>query len=162
MKRFTIKSVLVACTFLSLACVQKENVLTSTTDNHSPQKNELPMLKITVNGVTFSAKLFDNPTTQAFLNQLPLTLKMTELHGNEKYYNPKNNEKLPIQNAKSGLIQAGDLMVWDSNQRSLVLFYKTFESPYKYVRIAHIENVEKLAETLGNKDVEVKFEVGDE
>jgi len=84
---------------------------------------------------------------------------MVELHGNEKYYNPKQNEKLPIQNAKAGTINAGDLMVWDASYNSLVLFYETFNSPYKYVKIASIYNPTNLKQVLGNKDVKVKFEL---
>jgi len=50
---------------------------------------------------------------------------------NEKYYNPKEHEKLPVENAKSLTIRAGDLIVWNSLHRSLVLFYKSFVCTYQ-------------------------------
>jgi len=157
MKQLAIMGVFLSVCYSIYACKTKR------TDNPSTDKTELKMdstqLKIRVNGMVFQATIFDNPTSQAFLKMLPLTIDMIELHGNEKYYNPKNDEKLPCENSKSGTIQAGDLMVWDASQRSLVLFYKTFDSPYKYVRIAHINDSDKLAQTLGDGNVTVKFEL---
>jgi len=116
-------------------------------------------LKISVGDEAFLATLSDNSSALAFVKMLPLTLDMTELNGNEKYYNPKESDRLPVQNARSGTISAGDLMVWDASSRSLVLFYKTFESPYRYVRIAKTNNTENLEKALGKGNVQVKFEL---
>jgi len=139
------------------ACGADKNPAVAKEENENKKTMEL---KISVGGRTFSAAMSDNATSRAFAKTLPLTLEMTELNGNEKYHNPKKeSEKLPVQGAKSGTISAGDLMVWDANVRSLVLFYKTFESPYRYVRIAKINNAEGLQEALGKGNVQVKFEL---
>jgi len=138
------------------ACDKQENL------TNIPQENpiqETMQLKISIGEQIFLATLYDNISTKTFIKQLPLTLDMIELNGNEKYYNPKQNEKLPIENAKSGTINPGDLMVWDSNSRSLVLFYKTFENPYKYVRIAKINNTEGLEKALGKTNLPITFEL---
>jgi len=156
------KPLVISAVFLSLCCsiyaCQPKESKPKTAETET-KMTDSTQLKISVNGQAFIATLVDNPSTQAFIKQLPLTLNMTELHGNEKYYNPKESEKLPCENSKAGLIQAGDLMVWDASQRSIVLFYKTFQSPYKYVRIAYIKDPEKLAEVLGSDNVNVKFEL---
>jgi len=119
--------------------------------------NAKQKLKIIIGEQTFLAEIFNNQTADAFIKKLPLTLEMIELNGNEKYYNPPQDQKLPIANAVSGTIFAGDLMVWDASYNSLVLFYKTFNSPYKYVKIAHIDDPQNLASALGLSDVKVTF-----
>ena len=43
-------------------------------------------LKITVGGKVFTATLLDNASANAFKAMLPLTMNMTELNGNEKYF----------------------------------------------------------------------------
>ena len=42
---------------------------------------------ITINGKEFNAVFYNNETANAFINMMPLTLNMSELNGNEKYYN---------------------------------------------------------------------------
>jgi len=130
------------------------------TQNLTDGKNmQAQKLNISVNNQTFKATIVDNQTSDAFIKKLPLTLDMIELNGNEKYYNPKAHEKLPVQNARAGIINAGDLMVWDASYNSLVLFYETFTSPYKYVKIAYVDDATNLKQALGNKNVKVKFEL---
>ena len=111
-------------------------------------------IKITIGSNTFTVTLDDNPTAHAFKAMLPLTVEMTELNGNEKYFDlPK---KLPVAAAKPGSIQAGDLMLWQSN--TLVLFYKSFRTSYSYTRIGRIDNASGLAAAVGSGNVKVRFE----
>ena len=53
-------------------------------ENHTEDEN-MNQMEIIINGKTFSAQLYDNETAHAFAAQLPLTLDMRELNGNEKY-----------------------------------------------------------------------------
>lgn len=55
----------------------------SNNDDENPMNNNL---KITVGSVSFSAILEDNVTTRFFKKLLPMTVNMSELNGNEKYY----------------------------------------------------------------------------
>src|SRR4051794_36602026 len=66
-------------------------------------------LKITVGTNTFNATVYNNATATAFKTKLPLTINMTELNGNEKYFDLPDN--LPANASNPGMIQNGDLML---------------------------------------------------
>ena len=51
-------------------------------------------IRITVGDQDFSAELYDNETTRAWAEQMPMTLSMSELNGNEKYH--YFSENLPV------------------------------------------------------------------
>lgn len=112
-------------------------------------------MKITIGPKTFTATLYENPTVAAWKAMLPLTVEMTELNGNEKYFHLATN--LPVDAAKRGTIQAGDLMLWQSN--SLVLFYKTFRTSYSYTNLGRIDDPSGLAAAVGSGNVKVRFEL---
>ena len=117
-------------------------------------ENTMIDLKITVAGQVFTAKLYDNESTQALLHQLPLTVRMDELNGNEKYYFMPI--ALPTSSERPGEIHTGDFMLYGSD--CLVLFYKNFSSSYSYTRLGYIEDVEGFAQAVGNGSVSVSFE----
>jgi hypothetical protein len=111
-------------------------------------------MKITIGSQTFTVTLRDNPTTAALKAMLPLTLEMKELNGNEKYFHLQKD--LPTDATNPGTIQAGDLMLYESN--SLVLFYKTFRTSYSYTRLGRIDDPKALAIAVGSGNVTVKFD----
>ena len=119
----------------------------------SPQNGTT--MKITVGAAVFKATLYDNPTATAFKSLLPLTIKMVELNGNEKYVDLSHN--LPTSAANPGTIQNGDLMLYGS--ATLVLFYKTFFTSYSYTKLGRIDDVTGLVAALGSGNVTVSFEV---
>ena len=111
-------------------------------------------MKITIGSETFTATLRDNRTVAALKAMLPLTLEMKELNGNEKYFHLSKD--LPTDATNPGTIQAGDLMLYESN--SLVLFYKTFRTSYSYTRLGRIDDTRGLAVAVGSGNVTVKFD----
>jgi hypothetical protein len=135
------------------ACWNKNNDMTSTSNNVSNTNSA--KLKITIGSNTFNATVYNNATATAFKTKLPLTINMTELNGNEKYFDLPDN--LPANASNPATIDTGDLMLYGSN--TLVLFYKTFSTSYNYTRLGRIDNPSGLAAALGSGNKTVKFEL---
>ena len=112
-------------------------------------------LKIKIGSNTFTATFSNNATATAFKAMLPMTINMSELNGNEKYFNLPDN--LPTNASNPGTIQTGDLMMYGSN--TLVLFYKTFSTSYSYTRLGRIDNPSGLAAILSSGSITVTFEM---
>jgi len=135
------------------ACCNKNNDMTSIPNN--VPNTDSARLKITIGNNTFNASVYNNAAATAFKSKLPLTINMTELNGNEKYFDLSNS--LPANASNPGTIQAGDLMLYGTN--TLVLFYKSFSTSYNYTRLARIDNPSGLAAALGSENITVKFEL---
>jgi len=108
---------------------------------------------MTIGEHRFAITLTDNAATRAFAAQLPLTLDMAELNGNEKHADLA--EALPANASRPGTIRSGDLMLYGT--RTLVVFYLTFDSSYSYTRIGRVDDPTGLAKALGRGDVRVVF-----
>ncbi len=101
----------------------------------------------------FAVALADNEAARAFVAQLPLTLDMPDLNGNEKHV--KLPKPLPANATRPGTIRNGDLMLWGAD--TLVVFYLTFDSPYSYTRLGRIEDAAALPQVLGRGQVRIVF-----
>jgi hypothetical protein len=134
-----------------LACCNKSSEIAGSIDNLNTDSMKL---KITIGTTAFSATLYNNPTVTAFKTKLPMTINMSDLNANEKYFDLPVN--LPANASNPGTIQVGDLMLYGSN--TLVLFYKSFSTSYSYTRLARIDNPSGLAAALGSGNISVKFE----
>jgi hypothetical protein len=159
MKTLFIMLMMFGISFCSVACNPDNDIPTEKeatgNPNNPPQNKETMKMKITAGGKEFTAAMQDNETARALVALLPLTVNMSELNGNEKYYNLPQN--LPGTAANPGTIQTGDIMLWSSN--CLVLFYKTFSTSYSYVRLGRVDNVDGLAKALGTGNIQVSFEI---
>ncbi len=118
-------------------------------------EKEMPILNIKIGNKNFTATLYDNETTRELIKQMPLTINMSELHGNEKYY--YFNQSLPTNSKRVGNIKNGDLMLYGSD--CFVLFYESFSTSYSYTRIGKIDNPSGLANAVGSENVEVMFSI---
>lgn len=112
-------------------------------------------MKIKIGSSTFMATLLNNATVTAFKKQLPITLSMRELNGNEKFAQLPN--ELPTNASNPGTIQTGDLLLYGSN--TLVLFYESFRTSYTYTKLGRVDNPSGLATALGSGNVTVTFEL---
>lgn len=134
-----------------------QTVNTGVTAQTESEEEEMQTIHITIGEKTFTATLYDNETAKTFAKSLPMTVNMSELNGNEKYYYMP--ERLIMRSETPGQIQAGDLMLFGSD--CLVLFYETFSTSYSYTPLGRIDDAEGLADAVGDGDVEVTFELLD-
>lgn len=126
---------------------EAQDTTTENTDNMSDT------VIIKIGNKDFTATLLDNPTASAFKAMLPLTINMTELNGNEKYFRLSKN--LPTNESNPGTIKSGDLMLYGSN--TFVLFYESFSTSYSYTKLGIINNPSGLATALGGGNVQVSI-----
>ncbi len=84
-----------------------------------------------------------------------MTIKMSELNGNEKYFSLA--AKLPTNASNPGTIRNGDLMLYGSN--TIVLFYETFSTSYSYTRLGRINDPAGLTAAVGSGSVTVTFQL---
>jgi len=136
------------------ALYQYRNLPTSEPDD-TEEDSSMPQLIIEVGDQTFTATLLDNPTTRGLMERLPMTINMSEMNGNEKYYFMP--ESLPTDSYRPGNIHAGDLMLYGSD--CLVLFYESFSSNYSYTRLGNVDDPSGLATALGRGNVSVAFRI---
>lgn len=144
---------------MSLICIQLfacnvNNKIEQTNISDSTLNTDTTKMNIKIGSAVFTATLNNNATATAFKAKLPITINMTELNGNEKYFDLP--DALHGNASNPGTIQNGDLMLYGSN--TLVLFYKTFSTSYSYTRIGRIENPSGLAAALGSGNATVTFE----
>jgi hypothetical protein len=108
---------------------------------------------MTVGELRFAITLTDNAAARAFVAQLPLTLDMSELNGNEKHADlPK---ALPANASRPGTIRNGDLLLYGTH--TLVVFYSTFNSSYSYTRLGRVDDPAGLPQALGPRGIRVVF-----
>ena len=137
---------LAVAAWLSAACSKNEG---------SPATgSNMSEIKITIAGKNFTAALADTPAAVKFSKTLPLTLRMNELNGNEKYAGL--SDRLPADSTCPGRISSGELMLYGNS--TLVLFYDSFPTSYSYTRIGKITDARELKEAVGMGNITVKFE----
>lgn len=124
------------------------------TQNNDSENNNPSTMKITIGTAVFTATLYDNPSANAFKALFPLSINMTELNNNEKYFDLPN--PLPTNASVGGDIKVGDLTLYGNN--TLVLFYKSFNTSYSYTKLGYVDNPTGLAAALGSGNVVLKFE----
>ncbi|SCW44614.1 hypothetical protein SAMN02910400_00789 [Lachnospiraceae bacterium C10] len=116
-------------------------------------KNNSMQINIEIGKKTFKATLYNNKTSRALLKNFPLSCKMSELNGNEKY--KYLSYELPTNKKKVKRIKAGDIMLYGSD--CLVVFYKSHKTSYKYTKVGHINNTRGLKKAVGKGKVKMKF-----
>jgi hypothetical protein len=117
------------------------------------ERPEESRMWMTVGERRFAINLTDDPAARAFAAQLPLTLNMSELNGNEKHADLR--EALPAHASRPGTIRSGDLMLYGT--KTLVLFYATFNSSYPYTRLGRVDDPTGLPQVLGRRGVRIVF-----
>lgn len=108
---------------------------------------------ITIKNKKYEAILYDNSTTKELIKKFLITITMSDLNGNEKYYNFSKSFSTSSENVAN--INKGDIMLFGDN--CLVIFYKSFSTRYRYTKLGYIKNTEDLENSLGKGDIEITF-----
>ena len=110
---------------------------------------------ITIENKKYEAILYDNSTTKELIKKFPITITMSDLNGNEKYYN--FSKSFPTSSENVANINKGDIMLFGDN--CLVIFYKSFSTRYKYTKLGYIKNTEDLENSFAKGDISITFEI---
>ena len=112
-------------------------------------------LKVTANGKTLTAVMEDNPTTQAFMKKLPVTLKMENLYQREMCYR-YGGGTFPTGTLRSDRYEVGDIIYWPP-RGSFVILYAQNGEEFERQHMGHISGNVSFFRNTG--DVDVTFEL---
>ena len=141
MKKFILA--IFVCLMLT-SCKKDEKVIK---DGEVMQEN----IKVIINNQEYEMDLEKNATTKELIKMFPKIFNMAELNGNEKYV--YLDKVLPTNEYKPKMINKGDVMLYQDN--CLVIFYKDFETLYRYTKIGHIKDLDDL----DNSNISVTFTI---
>lgn len=110
-------------------------------------------MHIDINGKRFTLQPADTAAAAGLRQLLPLTLNMADHLQNEKH--AELPRRLPAADKAAGRIEAGDVMLWQG--QTIVVFYESFDSSYRYTRLGRIANPAGLKEAVGQGSVEMRF-----
>ena len=136
----------------------KSTALNETRDREETDIRNTDRVNVQIGNESFTIILYDNDAAAAFAEMLPLTLDMSELNGNEKYFYLDSD--LPAMAEPVGDIRNGDFMLYGAN--CLVLFYDSFSTGYSYTSLGRVENPERLSAALGSGAAVISFRKIDE
>ncbi|MDD3369884.1 MAG: cyclophilin-like fold protein [Lachnospiraceae bacterium] len=157
-KAATLSLLLLLLFSLSACSAEQDEVMANENkEEKSMHTNTSKDIKVVVNDREFTATLKDSKAAGEFYDMLPLSIEMTEMNGNEKYY--VLPQALSDEDEAVGTIANGDIMLYAGDY--LVLFYEDFKTPYSYTRIGKIDDPVGLKEAVGNGNVTVDFTVAD-
>ena len=130
-----------------------ENTENSTITNEA-EVSEVKV-KITVGDTELIATMENNATTQAIIEQMPMTLPMMDLYGREMCYR-YGAYALPTDNMRSDGYEVGDIAYWAPGG-SLVILYAQNGEQFERQHLGHIDSGVEVFENTG--DVDVTFEL---
>lgn len=148
MKKRILYSIIIMIPLLMLVGCNLKNNQTNDKSNNTYEVTK--DMKAIINEEEYIIDLENNETVKRFIDILPQEYEMKELNGNEKYV--YLDTSFPTNSTNPKTINAGDIMLFGDN--CLVIFYKSFDTPYSYTKIGHINNIPDL----GNDDIKVRFE----
>lgn len=113
------------------------------------------IIEMKIGQQSYDIALEDNPAAKALIEKLPMTLTMKELNGNEKFADLP--APLTASHISPGTLHEGDVMLY--GRKTLVLFYKTFQTSYRYTPIGKVIAPDALQDSVGHADVKISFRI---
>ncbi|WP_336078398.1 cyclophilin-like fold protein [Paenibacillus sp. 203] len=106
-------------------------------------------IKLIFNNEEVMVSMYDNPTSQDFLQRLPMTITFEDYAGTEKI--SRLEKRLSIEAAPSGIDPSVGDFTYYSPWGNLAIFYQDFGYSSGLVKLGHIEvGVEKLVKMNGS------------
>ncbi len=112
-------------------------------------------IKITAGNTELTAKMENNATTQAIIEQMPMTLPMMNLYGREMCYR-YGAYALPTDKMQSDEYEIGDIVYWAPGG-SFVILYEQNGEHFERQYLGHIDSGVEVFKN--SKDMNVTFEV---
>lgn len=107
---------------------------------------------------SFNFELADNPVANEFLNNIPMSITMTDNGSNSKIYKLEGSIEGNDESFETvRLAVAGDVLLTRNNE--LIIYYKGATVNGEYVRLGRIGDTEYLTEAFGTGDVTLDFEI---
>lgn len=126
------------------------------TDNKFMDTKEDYRIKISVAGIELSATLYNNPTAEALVEKLPMTVKMNDLYNREMaYFFP---DELPTDKVEITGYEVGEIIYWPP-RNTLVIMYAQNGEKFGMQKVGMIDSGVDVFESTG--DTEVLFELID-
>lgn len=138
-------------------CLMKQTYLKNTeVDATSSATEDVPTMKVMINGTEFETVLDSNVTVDEITSELPLDLTLVRYAGHEYYaelpYTPVFAEE------RTSHIEAGHIYYWDG-WNAFVINYEDYDiSPYKVVHIGEITDP-SVSDMLRNAENEIAVKV---
>ena len=117
------------------------------------EESNMRIIEVIIKNEHYKVELEDNRSADIFLERLPLKIKVKELNGNEKY--GIISKKIPSDRSYSGNIEVGDLMLYGDD--CIVLFYKSFYTPYSYTKLGRIVEKDRLQKNISEDDYNLEI-----
>ncbi len=157
LNKFLRKFTIIILFFCLLGCQQNNQSVQN--DNQSILQNKTihqkgASMNLIIDNQKYEVELYQNETVQALISQLPITVTMNELNGNEKYI--YLDQSLPSHSQSVNFIHAGDIMLFGND--CLVLFYEDFQTTYQYTMIGKLKSADNLKENLGKGSIQITFQ----
>lgn len=157
LNKFLRKFITIILFFCLLGCQQNNQSVQNDNQNILQDKTihqKGDSMNLIIDNQKYEVELYQNETVQALISQLPITVTMNELNGNEKYI--YLDQSLPSHSQSVNFIHAGDIMLFGND--CLVLFYEDFQTTYQYTMIGKLKNVDNLKENLGKDSIQITFQ----
>ena len=156
MKKNIYLFLMMVVTFCACAGEKSNGVVNKSTTTLQTQTNanKSVRVKITINEKTLYATFDDNATSRAILAQMPLTLTMENLYGDEMCY--RYQESLPTDNVQTYIHKKGEIFYWPPRHSFVIRYIATNET----LNIQHIGQIDDGVDAFANVGtVSVKFEI---
>ena len=111
-------------------------------------------ITMTVNGNKLSATLYNNATTRAFIEKLPITLPMMDLYNREMCY--RFPESLPTDDVNNCGYEVGEIVYYPP-MHSFVILYEQNGAHFSMQKLGKMDSDVSFFDGIG--DVDVTFEL---